>query len=139
MTPDMCERAYMSNITEQVHGKFKVFTGALAADGTLGGLSGEVESWVRSAKVAPKSIGVEFIESFGTLLLSVGYRDDEPGYPVKLSAVRIGAIESTDAAGLAVIERQMASAGGKVSNIICHELYVTAQNDLLMVFMSHHG
>jgi len=129
----------MSNIAEQVHGKFKVFTGKLAADGSLGTLGTEVESWAAAAKVAPKSIGVEFIESSGSLLLSVGYRDDEPGYPVKLSAVRIGKIESTDAAGLGLIERQMASASSKVSNIICHELYVTAQNDLLMVFMSHAG
>ena len=127
----------MSNIAEQVHGKFKVFTGKLAADGTLGALGSDVEAWVRSAKVAPKSIGVEYLESSASLLLSVGYRDDEPAYTVKLSAVRIGKIESTDAAGLSAIEKSMASASGKVSNIICHELYVTAQNDLLMVFMSH--
>jgi hypothetical protein len=30
----------------------------------------------------------------------------------------------------------MASAGGKLSNVICHELYVTDENDLLMVFMT---
>jgi hypothetical protein len=127
----------MSEIAGQVHGKFKVFNGTLAPDGTLGALGSQVENWVASAKVAPKSIGVEFIESAGSLLLSVGYRDDEPGYPIKLSAVRIGTIESTDAAGLAAIEKSMVGASAKVSNIICHELYVTAKNELLMVFMSH--
>ena len=127
----------MSQIADQVHGKFKVFTGKLAADGSLGSLATDVEAWVKSAKVAPKSIGVEFIESAAVLMLSVGYRDDEAPYLVKLSSVQIGKIEGTDAAGLANIERAMAGAGAKVSNVICHELYVTGSNDLLMVFMSH--
>ena len=127
----------MSQIADQVHDKFKVFTGKLAGDGTLGNLAAEVESWVKSAKVAPKSIGVEFIESAGVLLLSVGYRDDEAGYPVKLSSVRVGKIESIDAAGLANVEKAMATASGKLSNVICHELYVTGSSELLMVFMSH--
>lgn len=127
----------MSQITDQVHSKFKVFTGKLAADGTLGSLAAEVESWVKSARVAPKSIGVEYLESSAVLILSVGYRDDEAAYPVKLSSVRIGKIESIDPPGLASIERSMATASANVTNVICHELYVTAASDLLMVFMAH--
>ena len=127
----------MSQIADQVHSKFKVFTGKLESDGTIGALAGQVETWVKSAGVAPKSIGVEFLESRDALLLSVGYRDDEPAYTVQLSSVRIGKIESTDAAGLAGIERAMADASAKVSSVICHELYVTKAGDLLMVFMSH--
>jgi len=127
----------MGQIADQVHGKFKVFTGKLASDQSLGSLAAEVEGWVKSAKVAPKSIGVEYIESSRTLLLSIGYRDDEPAYPIKLSTVRIGKIEATDAAGLAELERSMVGASNKLSNIICHELYVTEDGDLLMVFMTH--
>jgi hypothetical protein len=127
----------MSQIADQVHGKFKVFTGKLASDHSLGSLATDVESWVKSAKIAPKSIGVEYVESSGSLLLSVGYRDDEPAYGIKLSTVRIGKIESTDAAGLAQIEQRMTSASQAVRNIICHELYVTDGGDLLMVFMAH--
>jgi hypothetical protein len=127
----------MSNITDQVHGKFKVFTGNLAADSTLGALGGEVEAWVRSAKVAPKSIGVEYLESSRNLLLSVGYRDDESPYNVRLTAVEVGKLESLDAAGLGKVEQAMAAASAKVKNIICHELYVTETHTLLMVFMAH--
>jgi hypothetical protein len=127
----------MSQIADQVHGKFKVFTGKLAADGTLGDLASQVEGWVRSAKVAPKSIGVEYIEAADAMLLSIGYRDDEPGYPVKLSSMRVGKIEGTDPAGLASIERSMADTASKLTSVICHELYVTSTNDLLMVFMTH--
>jgi hypothetical protein len=129
----------MSQIADQVHGKFKVFTGTLAADHTIGQLASDVEVWVRSAKVAPKSIGVEYIEASRSLLLSVGYRDDEPAYAIKLSTVPIGKVGSTDAAGLAKIEQAMAAASGKLKNIICHELYVTDENELLMVFMTHHS
>jgi hypothetical protein len=126
----------MGNVEGQVHGKFKVFSGTLGADRTMGALAGEAEAWVRSAKVAPKSIGVEYVEAAGRLLLSIGYRDDEPGYAVTLTTVEIGRIEGLDAGGLAKVEQAMASAGGKLSNVICHELYVTDKNDLLMVFMT---
>jgi hypothetical protein len=127
----------MTAIAGQVHDKFKVFSGKLASDQTLGSLAASVEGWVKAAKVAPKSIGVEYIEHSGALLLSIGYRDDEPAYAIKLATVRIGKIEATDAAGLAQIESAMAKATEKLGNIICHELYVTDAGDLLMVFMTH--
>jgi hypothetical protein len=126
----------MPSVDAQVHAKFKVFSGPLGSDRTMGALAGEVEAWVRSAKVAPKSIGVEFVESAGRLLLSIGYRDDEAGYPVKLSTVDIGRIESLDTGGLQKVEQGMAAAGGKQKDVICHELYVTDKNELLMVFMT---
>jgi hypothetical protein len=127
----------MAQISEQVHSKFKVFTGALAPDGTLGALAKEVEAWVASAKVAPRSIGVEFVEPVNCVFLSVGYRDDEPPYPIKLQSVRIGKIEDVEPASVARLEAAMAGAGASVASVICHELYVTAECELLMVFMTH--
>jgi hypothetical protein len=126
----------MENVAAQVHNKFKVFSGPLGADRTIGALASEVESWVRSAKVAPKSIGVEYVEAAGRLLLSVGYRDDEAGYPVKLETVKVGRVETLDKAGLSSVEQAMASATSKLKDVICHELYVTDRNELLMVFMT---
>jgi hypothetical protein len=127
----------MSEIASQVHGKFKLFTGTLGADKTIGELADEVEAWVRSAKVAPKSIGVEYLEGAGRLILTVGYRDDETPYQVKLTCASIGKVESLDAAGLSKLEQAMAAASGKLRSIICHELYITDDNDFLMVFMTH--
>jgi hypothetical protein len=127
----------MGQIAEQVHAKFKVFTGALEKDGTLGKLASDVESWVAAERVAPKSIGVEFLESAGVLILSVGYRDDEPPYRVKLTSTAIGSVESVDPGSLESIEKAMANASSTLKNVICHELYVTADNTLLMVFMAH--
>ena len=127
----------MSDIAEQVHKKFKVFTGALGQEGDLGSLAHEIEAWVRSASVAPKSIGVEYIESAGKLLLSVGYRDDEAPYAVRLTAKKIGKVGNLDAAGLEHLETLIAQAGVGLAGIICHELFVTTDRDLLMVFMTH--
>ena len=127
----------MSNIHDQVHNHFKVFAGAYDAQTGLGPLAGAVAAWVTESGAAPKSIGVEYLESVRKLILTVGYRTDEPGYPVKLHTVSVGRVESLDAAGLAHLEGRMAQAAAGVPNIICHELFVTESHEVLMVFMSH--
>jgi hypothetical protein len=127
----------MSKIADQVHHKFKLFTGTLDADGTLGPIEEEVAAWARGAGVAAKSVGVEYIESAKRVIFSIGYRDDEPGYPIALTSVHVGKLSDFGADELTGLETAMAAAATNRGNIICHELYVTAQNQLLMVFMSH--
>lgn len=127
----------MAKIADQVHTKFKLFTGPLDKTGTLGVLAGEVATWARTAKVAAKSIGVEYVEKSGMLILSIGYRDDEPAYPIKLAAARVGPIGKLDATDLRKLEQAMAEAATKHENVICHELYVTDANELFVVTMAH--
>jgi hypothetical protein len=126
----------MSQITEQVHGKFKVFAGPLHADNTIGPLAEEVSRFVRESGAAAKSIGVEFLESADRLIVTLGYRDDEEGYPVSLSSVSLGKIEAVGS-DFADLERRMAEASSRFDNIICHELYVTEDHDFMMIFMTH--
>lgn len=66
----------MGQIAEQVHGKFKVFAGPLHADDTISPLAEEVSRFVRESRAAAKSIGVEYLESAGRLIITLGYRDD---------------------------------------------------------------
>ena len=127
----------MSDVADQGYVKFKVFAGKPAADGTLGPLGAEVEKWAASVMVSPRTIGIEYLEASASLLLTVGYRDDERGYRIKLSSVRLGRIDTTDPDGLTTIEAWMLAASAKVRHIISHELYVTSTSDLLMVFMVH--
>ncbi len=127
----------MSSVAGQVHDRFKVFSGSLGADGTLGALAGEVEAWVVRANVAPKSIGVEYLESLGKLILTIGYRDDEPAYRVGVTSVPIGRIAGLDAAELTRLEGAMGEASKKLQHIICHELFVTGTSDVVMVFMTY--
>ena len=126
----------MSQIASQVHNKFKVFSGDLQPDKMIGGLADEVAGFARENKIAAKSIGVEYLESAKRLIITLGYRDDEEAYPIKLHSVSLGKI---DAAGgdFSALEQSMAEASARLSNVICHELYVTDEQDFLMIFMTH--
>ena len=128
----------MSEIEKQVHNKFKIFSGTLGADKNLGPLADEVARFVDEGKVAAKSIGVEYLESAGRLIITLGYRDDEEYYPIKLTSVSLGKTESlSEKSDFADLEQSIADASAKVGNIICHELYITEDNEFLMVFMTH--
>ena len=110
----------------QVHGKFKLFAGALEPDGTLGPLADEVARF--ASGVAAKSIGAEGLAP-GRILVSVGYRDDEPAYPVHISCIRLpGADEvETESAILAAAEHRA---------VLCHDIYATDSEQLLLVLMT---
>jgi hypothetical protein len=129
----------MSQVQGQLHHKFKAFSGQLAADGTIGAIAGEVEAWALGARVAPKSIGVEFLEAAQRLVLTIGYRDDEAPYAVSLTCVGLGRFQTLDAAELERLQAAMGAAGARLDKVLCHELYVTSSNDFMMVFMSHKG
>jgi hypothetical protein len=130
-------RTPMSAIAkQQVHEKFKVFVGDLAQDKTLGKLAGQVSDFASGAKIAAKSIGVEYLESLKKLVVTLGYRDDEPFYPIEIHAVPLGKIQAMGD-DFSALENAMAAASRKHPNIICHELYVTGEHDFILVFMTH--
>jgi hypothetical protein len=126
-----------TSVKDQVHSKFKVFAGSLGPDGSLGSLGSAIEKFAASAKAAPKSIGVEYLEHSKEVVVSLGYRDDEPAYPVKLSSVSLGKVETLSADDCAKIEQKMGDAAAKMRGIICHELLVTGDREFVMVFMTH--
>ena len=127
------------SIAQQVHSKFKLFAGPLGPGATLGPLADEVAQFAAKAKAAPKSIGVEYLESSKQVVVSLGYRDDEPAYPVKLHAVSLGQVESFAAGELAKLEKRMEEAAAKTPKVICHELLVTETREFVMVLMTHAG
>jgi hypothetical protein len=121
---------------QQAHEKFKVFVGEPAPDKTIGPLADQVSSFASTAKIAAKSIGVEYLESLKKLVITLGYRDDEASYPIQLHSVPLGKIQALghDFSGL---EKAMAEASKRYPNIICHELYVTDEQDFVLVLMTH--
>jgi hypothetical protein len=125
----------MSQIANQEHGKFKVFAGKLDENNGLGALADEVSAFASDNKVAAKSIGVEYLESAESLIITLGYRDDEESYPIKLETVSLGKLDIGD--DFSALEQKMSEASNNVNNIICHELFVTEDKDFLMVFMTH--
>ena len=122
--------------TEQVHNKFKIFTGALASDNSLGALADQVADFVRDNKVSAKSIGVEYLESAQKLILSLGYREDGEHYPVKLTTVNAGKIGELGDGDVSRLEAAMTKASKGVADIICHELYITDEGEFIIVLMS---
>jgi hypothetical protein len=128
----------MSDIEKQEHHHFKIFSGTLGENNSLGPLADEVASFVAGKKVAAKSIGVEYLEAAKRLIITLGYRKDEEFYPVKLTGVGLGKVEDlATRADFSQLERAISEASKKVERIICHELYITEDHEFLMVFMTH--
>jgi len=123
-------------ITKQVHDKFKVFTGEIAPDKTIGKLADEVAAFAKQHGIAAKSIGVEYLEGAGRLLITLGYRDDGESYPIRLHSKKLGHVDVM-AKDFSALEKAMAEASARIANIICHELFVTGDGDFVAVFMTH--
>jgi len=124
----------MADVAAQVHHRFKAFTGGAGADGGVAALAPEVEGFVRERGVAAKSIGVEFLEGARKLVLTLGYRDDEPGYGIRLTSRSLGKVDSLD--DLSGLEARMGEAAGDLDGVLCHELFVTDDGEFVMVFMA---
>jgi hypothetical protein len=114
----------------QLHTKFKIFTGELSGT-ALGAVGTEIENFAKS--VAAKSIGVEYLESQRRVVISLGYRDDESSYAIKLHVENLGKWDGKETAAL---ETAMGTATARLSNILCHELFVTEKSEFCMVVMT---
>jgi hypothetical protein len=118
-------------IQEQVHYKFKVFVGSSVAD-----LDSQVQAFTSASTVAAKSIGVEYVETKSKLVLSLGYRDDEPGYAAHLLSEAAGSVDVDSADSLAKLESTLEGVASTVGSVICHELYVTGSGEVYAVFLA---
>jgi hypothetical protein len=126
----------MSEMQQQVHGQFKIFAGPLAPDGSLGSLGDQLSTFVSERKVSAKSIGVEYVESAKRLVLTLGYREGSEWSPVTIQHLALGRVtglvDRTDFSGL---ERALAAAADSIKGIICHEVYVTEDQEFHVIFM----
>lgn len=127
----------MGNIANQVHNKFKIFSSTLNKDNKIGSVATDIANFVKESQVAAKSIGAEYLESVGHLILTIGYRDDEPWYPVDVACISLGKIDTKDMNNFSRIENAMMEASSRLSNVICHELYITKNLELMMIFLIH--
>lgn len=126
----------MPGIDAQVHNRFKVFTAPANSLDAVAPLFRRIEEFVAAERIAPKSIGVEFLEASRALVLTLGYRADEPAYPVRFTAVSLGHLGELTEATLAGLEQRMGEEAGQVSHVICHELFVTHEREFVMIFLS---
>lgn len=116
----------------QVHSKFMIFTSTPMPDGSLDPEFGaSVCEALRAANLAPKSVGIEYVESQDLIVLSIGYGSSEPGYPVKLTCIPLGTVPADQRLGTA-----MSEAAAQVDNVICHEFYVNKHECFFLVLLS---
>ncbi len=119
-------------MTTQSHSQFKVFTGAPVHGALPAEVLADFEAFTKDGNVAAKSIGVEYDERTNKLVLSLGYRDDEPGYPVSLKCVSIGILEVVPE----TIAAALSAAAAAEKGVICHEFYIAADGEFFVVFLS---
>jgi hypothetical protein len=110
----------------QTHSQFKVFVGSGQ------NLIQTAASAFSSYQIAPKSLGVEFIEAADVLVITLGYRDDEPAYQFGLTEVNLGKLDLVPAA----IADALGDAAAKLENVICHEFYVNKEGEFFAVFLT---
>lgn len=121
-------------IATQTHSKFKVFIteAGVAYAVAIRRLNNMVDAFTRDGKVAVKSVGLEHLPD-NRMLLSLGYRDDEPGYPVKITTATLGHLQPLpDEIGIA-----MEAAAQAAENVICHEIFVDEDGSYGLVLLSH--
>ena len=126
----------MKRVTDQVHTEFRVFTGKAAKRNPISGLAKKVEAFVSAEGVAPKSIGVEYLEATGEVILTLGYRRGVAPYEVAIEARSLGVLADTKRATLTALEARMKDAAAELKSVICHELLVTETREFFMVFMT---
>jgi len=121
---------------DQTHSLIEMFSGPLSADGNLTAeLRSEVASFV-GPTVCARSIGVEFVESRGVALVSLGYTQ-EPGLPVNLSSVKVGQLFEGEPVDTKKLGAQMSEAAAALGGVICQEFYVTADGSVFAVFLAN--
>lgn len=118
----------MGRIQDQLHGHFKMFSGT-----SIDELMATAARFVAEGGLAAKSIGIECLEGAGRFVLTLGYRDDEPGYPIAFELHDLGRADTLD--DLSGVEGQLSAVAARTSNILCHELYINAQHEFFLVVM----
>ena len=117
-----------------MHEQFKVFVGDAGERSGISHLAAQVESFVANRGVAAKSIGVEFLERSSKLVLTLGYREGEGTYPVRLTSHSLGTVDGREE-DLGALEGRMTEAASSLHGVLCHELFVTDANEFVMVFL----
>ncbi len=115
----------MEHITHQVHTRFKAFLSPSFKDAAEA-----VRSFTASGSIAAKSIGVEFIDSSESLLISLGYAEGQPGYAVELKERAAGSVSAPEH-----LESALEAAADEVGDVICHELFVDSAGGVHLVLM----
>jgi len=118
----------------QIHNKFKFFV----IDYKEGKLSAktkkEITDFANNGKITPKSVGVEFIESNSTLIISLGYSQKKSKDNFDISVKKVGKFSGVS--DVPTVEKSMEKVASKIDGIICHEFFTTSSNEMYSIFLT---
>lgn len=117
----------------QIHSKFKFFVIDYKEGKLNAKVKKEILTFANNGKITPKSIGIEFIESNSTLVISLGYSEKKSKNKFDISIKKVG--KFTGVSDVSTVEKNMEKISAKVSGIICHEFFTTNAQEMFSVFL----
>lgn len=112
------------------HNSFKLFVGKFE-NGTFS--QDEANAFINGSEVAPRSLGIEFLESTSEVVLSVGYESTDSNTGHELTLVELGELDTKD---FSALEARMSEEASKLDGIICHEFFVNNENQVFSLFLT---
>jgi len=119
---------------KQIHNKFKFFVIDYKDGKLTSKVKKEILTFANSGKVTPKSVGVEFIESNSTLVVSLGYTESKIANKFDISIKKVGNFSGIS--DVPSVEKNMEKIASKVDGIICHEFFTTSSNEMYSIFLT---
>ena len=108
--------------------KFKVYFGKSIDD-----VNSKIQADAAQGTMAVQSFGVEYMESRNQFLVSIGYVEGQPGYPIKMTDNVVGPIPEWLSDAPDQLCASMESIVSEFSDVLCHELFV--DNDEVVHFV----
>lgn len=113
------------------HSNFKLFVEDFK-DGNFP--MNRVKDFINGEGVVPKSIGIEFLESSSKVIISVGHEiENGINSEHELTLVNLG---NLDVNNLEALESTMNQEASKLNGIICHEFFVSKENEVYSLFLA---
>lgn len=114
------------------HNEFKLFTAKYNNGKGLKPLLNKIMKWSGSQNIEARSIGVEYLEGKDMLLMSLGFVLSNKPHPITLKSVKMGVLDLDDLDGMNL---KMSHQAEDEEGVICHELFVTGDDSLTLIFM----
>lgn len=113
-------------------GRFKLFRGLLT-DGVIDpALLEQIRNFANASDVSARSIGIEYLESSGEIIISFGFAVDIDPESVNFEFKKIGNVNSSP---LDVLENVLTTEAAAFNSLICHEFFVDKAGDMYAIFM----
>jgi len=107
-----------------MHSKFKTFTGK-----SIKKVVKQANEFLAEGEVTPNSIGVEYVDSLGTHVLSLGFTDEKAKNSHNVSVDRVLTFSKLGAGTRKRIDHAMGKLAEEKQGVICHDIVIELDKD----------